>query len=94
MDDTHQSTRPREATESADSVQHRSRENEAPITSLRSLRTQVEIGAITSALQRTGWNRKQAARLLKISYRGLLYKIERHHIVRADPSKLDHTTKC
>jgi two-component system response regulator AtoC len=54
--------------------------NEEPILSLRTLRAQVEIKAIKSALKRTGWNRKQAARLLKISYRGLLYKIHRHHI--------------
>lgn len=54
---------------------------EQPILSLRSIRAQVEISAIKSALNRTGWNRKQAARLLKISYRGLLYKIHRHQIV-------------
>ena len=54
--------------------------DEEPILSLRSLRAQVEIKAIKSALNRTGWNRKQAARLLKISYRGLLYKIHRHNI--------------
>jgi DNA-binding NtrC family response regulator len=51
-----------------------------PILPLRSLRAQVESQAIKTALQRTGWNRKQAARLLKISYRGLLYKIHRHNI--------------
>ena len=54
--------------------------SEEPILSLRSIRAQVESQAIKSALQRTGWNRKQAARLLKISYRGLLYKIHRHNI--------------
>jgi len=31
--------------------------------------------AIAEALRRTGWNRVQAAKLLKISYRALLYKI-------------------
>jgi DNA-binding NtrC family response regulator len=51
-----------------------------PVFSLRTLRAQVEVRAIQSALRRTGWNRKQAARLLKISYRGLLYKIHRHNI--------------
>jgi len=55
--------------------------NDAPDLSLRSLRAQVEIKAIQSALKRTAWNRKQAARLLNISYRGLLYKIRRHNIV-------------
>jgi DNA-binding NtrC family response regulator len=48
--------------------------------SLRYLREQAEIKAIQSALKLTGWNRKQASRLLKISYRGLLYKIRRHDI--------------
>lgn len=57
--------------------------DEEPIASLRSLRAQVEIQAIVAALNRTGWNRKQAARLLKISYRGLLYKIRRHNITAA-----------
>ena len=47
---------------------------------LRYLREQAEIKAIQLALQLTGWNRKQASRLLKISYRGLLYKIRRHDI--------------
>ena len=32
--------------------------------------------AISRALQLTGWNRTRAARLLKISYRALLYKIK------------------
>jgi two-component system response regulator AtoC len=57
--------------------------NDEPIASLRSVRAQVEIKAILAALKRTGWNRKQAARLLEISYRGLLYKIRRHNITAA-----------
>ena len=57
--------------------------NDEPIASLRSVRAQVEIKAICAALKRTGWNRKQAARLLKISYRGLLYKIRQHNITAA-----------
>jgi len=54
--------------------------SEDPIVSLRSVRSRVETEAIRSALERTGWNRKEAARLLKISYRGLLYKIRQHNI--------------
>jgi DNA-binding NtrC family response regulator len=54
-----------------------------PIISLRSVRARVEIEAIRTALRRTGWNRKQAARLLKISYRGLLYKIRQYDITAA-----------
>jgi len=47
---------------------------------LRSLRAAAEIVAIRCALQETGWNRKRAAQLLSISYRGLLYKIRQHNI--------------
>jgi two-component system response regulator AtoC len=57
--------------------------NDEPIASLRTVRAQVEVKAILGALKRTGWNRKQAARLLKISYRGLLYKIRQHNITAA-----------
>lgn len=52
----------------------------SPELSLRSFRNEAEIYAINSALKRTGWNRKRAAQLLCISYRGLLYKIRRHNI--------------
>jgi transcriptional regulator with GAF, ATPase, and Fis domain len=50
--------------------------------SLRSFRNLAEIHAINYALQKTGWNRKRAAKLLSISYRSLLYKIRRHNITR------------
>jgi DNA-binding NtrC family response regulator len=53
---------------------------EEAVVPLWRFRAQAEITAIQSALKYTGWNRKQAARLLKISYRGLLYKIRRHNI--------------
>jgi transcriptional regulator with GAF, ATPase, and Fis domain len=52
----------------------------SPELSLRSFRDEAEIFAISGALRQTGWNRKRAARLLSISYRGLLYKIRRHNI--------------
>jgi two-component system, NtrC family, response regulator AtoC len=48
---------------------------------LRSMRAAAEIVAIKQALQETGWNRKRAAQLLSISYRGLLYKLRQHRIV-------------
>jgi len=57
--------------------------SDPPIASLRSVRAETEVKAILAALKRTGWNRKQAARLLSISYRGLLYKIRRHNITAA-----------
>ena len=55
--------------------------------SLRNQRAEAEIHAISQALQETGWNRKQAARLLSISYRGLLYKIRQHNITRGPASQ-------
>ena len=59
--------------------------------SLRSLllnvRLEAERNAIATALRTTGWNRKAAARLLKVSYRTLLYKIERHHMKATDSTR-------
>jgi len=48
---------------------------------LRSQRAAAEVLAIRHALEETGWNRKRAAQLLSISYRGLLYKLRQHRIV-------------
>jgi two-component system, NtrC family, response regulator AtoC len=50
---------------------------------VRNLKNETEIQAINKALAETNWNRKRAAGLLRISYRGLLYKIRRHGITRA-----------
>lgn len=47
---------------------------------LRLLRAEAEIRAISRALEQTGWNRRRAADLLSISYRGLLYKIRQYDI--------------
>ena len=52
-----------------------------PKPTLRSMRAAAEITAIRQALQETGWNRKRAAQLLSISYRGLLYKLRQHSIM-------------
>jgi DNA-binding NtrC family response regulator len=41
---------------------------------------EAERNAIAAALQKTGWNRKAAARLLKVSYRTMLYKIEQYEM--------------
>jgi DNA-binding NtrC family response regulator len=49
-------------------------------SSLRRLRAEAEMQAISHALEQTGWNRKRAAELLSISYRGLLYKIRQHNL--------------
>jgi DNA-binding NtrC family response regulator len=48
--------------------------------SLRSLRLEAEMCAILRALEYTGWNRRRAAQLLCISYRGMLYKIRQHNL--------------
>lgn len=47
---------------------------------LKSVRVDAERNAIALALEKTGWNRKAAARLLKISYRSILYKIDEYQM--------------
>jgi len=47
---------------------------------VHSVKLEAEKNAISAALQRTGWNRKAAARMLKVSYRALLYKIDQYHL--------------
>jgi DNA-binding NtrC family response regulator len=51
---------------------------------LRILRAEAEMHAIKRALEQTGWNRRRAADLLSISYRGLLYKIRQYDITQYD----------
>ena len=51
---------------------------------LQNVRLEAERNAIATALRTTGWNRKAAARLLKVSYRTLLYKIEQYQMKSAD----------
>jgi two-component system response regulator AtoC len=52
---------------------------------VQSVKCEAEKNAIGAALERTGWNRKAAARLLEVSYRTLLYKIEQYHMTAAEP---------
>jgi len=47
---------------------------------VRNAKGEAERTAIAEALDQTHWNRKAAARLLRISYRGLLYKIEEYRL--------------
>jgi DNA-binding NtrC family response regulator len=49
---------------------------------VRNLKDEAEMGAIARALEQTNWSRKQAARLLNISYKALLYKIRQYGIDR------------
>jgi DNA-binding NtrC family response regulator len=65
-------------------------ERDPPCTkSLKSLiqdvKWEAEKNAIGTALQKTGWNRKAAARLLQVSYRTLLYKIDQYHMNAPEP---------
>jgi two-component system, NtrC family, response regulator AtoC len=53
---------------------------------LRSIRWETERKAIAAALEKTGWNRRAAAQLLKVSYRSLLYKISQYKIIRPETS--------
>jgi two-component system, NtrC family, response regulator AtoC len=47
---------------------------------VQSVKGETERGAIAAALEQTHWNRKAAARLLKVSYRTLLYKIQQYQM--------------
>lgn len=47
---------------------------------IQNVKSEAERNAIGTALQKTGWNRKAAARLLQVSYRTLLYKIDQYHM--------------
>jgi two-component system, NtrC family, response regulator AtoC len=64
------------------------RDGPAGSGSLKSLvqgvKLETEKHAIAAALEKTGWNRKAAARLLKVSYRTLLYKIEQYQMRSSD----------
>jgi len=52
---------------------------------IRGIKSEAEQNAIGAALKRTGWNRKAAARLLRVSYRTLLYKIEQYQMRAPEP---------
>jgi two-component system, NtrC family, response regulator AtoC len=60
---------------------HTSEETSSLKLLVRNAKGEAERGAIAQALQQTHWNRKAAARLLNVSYRALLYKIEEYHLV-------------
>jgi two-component system, NtrC family, response regulator AtoC len=56
---------------------------------VRNAKEEAERGAIAQALEQTHWNRKAAARLLNVSYRALLYKIQEYHLAPpAEPARL------
>lgn len=47
---------------------------------VRDVKDRTEAQMIQEALEVFGWNRRRAAQYLNISYRGLLYKIQRHRL--------------
>ena len=51
---------------------------------VQSVKWEAERNAIATALEKTAWNRKAAARLLKVSYRTLLYKIEQYRMTSSE----------
>ena len=55
-------------------------------TMIQDLTCKAERNAIAAALEKTHWNRKAAARLLRVSYRTLLYKIERYRMYESAAS--------
>jgi len=59
---------------------HPSGENSSLKLLVRNAKGETERGAIALALEQTQWNRKAAARLLNVSYRSLLYKIQEYHL--------------
>jgi DNA-binding NtrC family response regulator len=68
-------------------------QSDADVSNSKTLRSLVqrvksdaERNAIAVALQKTGWNRKAAARLLNVSYRAVLYKIVQYRITPSNPS--------
>jgi two-component system response regulator AtoC len=50
-------------------------------------RDQAESEAILTALQSTGWNRKQAAAVLSVDYKALLYKMKKLSISRSEATE-------
>jgi two-component system, NtrC family, response regulator AtoC len=51
---------------------------------IENVKGEAERNAIGAALQKTGWNRKAASRLLQVSYRTLLYKIDQYQMSATD----------
>ncbi len=54
---------------------------------VRDLTNEAEAEAISRALDETQWSRKRAARLLKISYKALLYKMRQYGIGETTAAK-------
>lgn len=63
-----------------DAKQGSSPEHSGMRSIMRDMKDRAEAQMIQNALEVSGWNRRHAAKYLNISYRGLLYKIQQHHL--------------
>ena len=73
----------------SDAAASASGEEDGGLKSLgRNAKDEAEADAISRALDQTNWNRKQAAALLKISYKALLYKIRHYRLGETGERKL------
>jgi len=53
---------------------------------VRNFKDKTESRLIQEALEASGWNRRHAALQLRISYRGMLYKIQQYNLKESDSS--------
>lgn len=80
------------ATNGHPSTPHTPEEQSSLKLLVRNAKGEAERGAIANALEQTHWNRKAAARLLNVSYRALLYKIQEYHLAPpADSARIFDT---
>jgi len=89
----------RELLEMASSRQRSSPRDETPAPReqglkalVRGLKDEAEMEAIADALEKTNWSRKEAARLLGISYKALLYKMRQFKLDAGKPVKAPIST--
>ena len=81
----------RELLEMASSRQRSSPRDEPPVREqglkalVRGLKDEAEMEAIADALEKTNWSRKEAARMLGISYKALLYKMRQFKLDAGKP---------
>lgn len=73
-------------------VSHPSPSDPVPtLENVTAVQKQAEVEAILSALNRTKWNRKQAAAILRVDYKALLYKLKKLGIDRKEASTAPDT---
>jgi two-component system response regulator AtoC len=65
------------------SVEHATKRTAGPLSmkgAVNEIKNETEIRMLQDALSASGWNRRRAATNLNISYRTMLYKIQRHNL--------------